>query len=644
MPKVNLGRIRTVFKGEWAPGTYVIDDVVLYAGSAYTCIAIAALSNNPTDTTFWVKSAGGIEFAGVWDTATTYKVNQIVTFNGATYIAITAHSSTEPTTSGQTDWITMSGGLKFEGAWNTGTTYQINDLVTFNGSAFIAISNHTGTQPEPAGNAAWAVFAGGFQFEGVWNSGIAYQTNDLVTFNGSSYIAISDHTGTQPEPAGNAAWIVFASGLQFEGAWDISTAYHVNDITILNGSSYIAISDHTGTQPEAAGNAAWVLFASGGDIADQTSNVGKVLSTDGTSTSWANVGVTELGITDGSAGDYLSTDGSGTLTFITPSSGGGTEELARILMKDKIQDASRWKLGLPTLMTGATGCVVVSCANFSCCGGNNCNWTVPSGVTEAQFQLWGGGATGHIACCCGGAPQGAHGTYMIVQKQVTAGHVYCLCAGGAAQQCCCSNHHPCDGCCSFVCSSSDSGSLVAKGGQINFTNYFQNPGAVCGGDCSLGADRSSGCRGLQPCNSCYDFCLDGAGGDGLYCGGAHKCYCCDDSINCCEGKLGWGAENSMTSYGAAIDQGMIPMRSADMCWDKNFYGYMNTSASIAADHSYCARNCVHNFTSETCWGGHCCCYGINMPGMGGYPQVMHGGGTSSGYDRGRSGQVIVTYK
>ena len=322
MPKVNLGRIRTVFKGEWVPGTYVIDDVVLYAGSAYTCIAIAALSNNPTDTSFWVKSAGGIEFAGVWDTATTYKVNQIVTFNGATYIAITAHSATEPTTSGQTDWITMSGGLKFEGAWNIGTTYQINDLVTFNGTAFISISNHTGTQPEPAGNAAWAVFAGGFQFEGVWNSGIAYQTNDLVTFNGSSYIAISDHTGTQPEPAGNAAWIVFASGLQFEGAWDTSTAYHVNDITILNGSSYIAISDHTGTQPEPAGNAAWVLFASGGDIADQTGNAGKVLSTDGTSTSWANVGVTELGITDGSSGDYLSTDGAGTLSFATPSSGG----------------------------------------------------------------------------------------------------------------------------------------------------------------------------------------------------------------------------------------------------------------------------------------------------------------------------------
>jgi|LWDU01.1.fsa_nt_gi hypothetical protein len=515
MGKVNLGRIRTVFKGEWVAAAYVIDDVVLYAGSAYTCIAVAASGNNPTDTAFWVQSAGGIEFMGAWDTSTTYKVNQIATFNGSTFIAITAH------------------------------------------------------------------------------------------------------TGTQPIIGGNAAWVLFASG---------------GDIAVQTGQSGKVLStDGTSTS--------WV---SGNP--DQSGNSGKVLKTDGTSTSWSNVGVTELGVNDGSSGDYLSTDGAGTLSFVTPPSGGGTEELARIVMKDNIQDESRWKLGLPPLMTGATGCVVVSCANFSCCSGNNCNWTVPAGVTEAQFQLWGGGATGHIACCCGGAPQGAHGTYMIVQKQVTAGHVYCLCAGGAAQQCCCSNAGPCSGCCSFVCSSNDPGSLVAKGGQINFTYYFQNPGAACGGDCSVGADKASGCRGLQTCNSCYDFCIDGGGGAGLWCGGAHKCYCCTNSRDCCEGKLGWGAENSMTSNGEAIDQGMIPMRSADMCWDKNFYGYMNTSASIAADHSHCDRNGTHNFTSETCWGGHCCCYGINMPGMGGFPQAMHGGGTSSGYDRGRSGQVIVTYK
>jgi len=226
MPKVNLGRIRTVFKGEWVPGTYVIDDVVLYAGSSYTCIAPATLSNNPTDTTFWVQSAGGIEFTGTWDTAITYKTNQIVTFNQQTYIAITAHSGTEPTATGQTDWSVMAGGFKFEGAWNVATAYQINDIVVFGGSTYIATSNQTGTQPEAVGNASWSLFA-----------------------------------------------------------------------------------------------------AKGDSFADQAGHAGKVLKTNGTDTSWTNVGIPELGIADGDeSGWLLSTDGAGTLSFVTPpiSSAGGT--------------------------------------------------------------------------------------------------------------------------------------------------------------------------------------------------------------------------------------------------------------------------------------------------------------------------------
>jgi hypothetical protein len=112
MARVNLGRIRTVFKGEWAAGAYEVDDVVLYAGSAYTCIAIAASGNDPTDAAFWIKSSGGTEFMGAWDTAVTYSVDQMVTFNGSTYIAITAHSATQPNPTGQTDWgVIAAGGI-----------------------------------------------------------------------------------------------------------------------------------------------------------------------------------------------------------------------------------------------------------------------------------------------------------------------------------------------------------------------------------------------------------------------------------------------------------------------------------------------------------------------------------------------------
>jgi len=162
MARTNLGRIRTVFKGEWAAGTYVIDDVVLYAGSSYICIAIAGASNTPTDTAFWVKSVAGIDFAGTWDTTLTYKIDELVTFNSSTYIALTPHSGTQPTATGQTDWDIVAEGLNYQGIWLISVTYHKNDIVTYQGSSYVAISdNATFYTPTPAGNDGWALFAAG---------------------------------------------------------------------------------------------------------------------------------------------------------------------------------------------------------------------------------------------------------------------------------------------------------------------------------------------------------------------------------------------------------------------------------------------------------------------------------------------------
>jgi len=565
MPKVNLGRIRTVFKGEWVPGTYVIDDVVLYAGSAYTCIAIASLSNNPTDTAFWVRSSGGVEFVGVWDTSTTYKVNQIATFNGATYIAIAAHSATEPTATGQTDWTVLAGGFKFEGEWNSSIPYQINDIVT------------------------------------------------------------------------------------------------------LSGSSFIAISNHTGTQPEAAGNAAWVLYASGGDIADQTSQSGKVLRTDGTATSWSNVGVTELGIPDGSSGQFLSTDGSGTLSFA-----GGSGANARVFMRSHINDPERWKDGLPALMENPTGMVCIGNAGgdnfgtggtgYSSCTGENVDWTVPAGITTAQFQLWGAGAQGQTACCCGGSPQAGHGNYLIVQKSVTPGEIYCLCAGGSNQSCCCSNTEGCSGCCSFVCSADQGGGdMKALGGCKNIGSYFGGAGlhfTGCYSSCSIPPEYTGQCcewPGLHLCNSCTSYCHEDYAMVGMWCGKAYNEWCIPVSSQCYDGRLGNGAEvvASWVTNGHVTDMGMIPSRGGDLCLTANAYGYQTTSAVIAPDHSYCRLGTdggYHSFTSHQDWGGSCCFCGNGypcdgaLPGSGGFPSHVMGGNTSHWFGRGRNGQVVVSYK
>ncbi len=58
MAIVNLGSIKFNWKGAYAGGTaYAVDDVVSYNGSSYVCTA-ASTGNLPTDTNFWDQMSG----------------------------------------------------------------------------------------------------------------------------------------------------------------------------------------------------------------------------------------------------------------------------------------------------------------------------------------------------------------------------------------------------------------------------------------------------------------------------------------------------------------------------------------------------------------------------------------------------------
>jgi|TARA_B100000900_G_scaffold315551_1_gene274453 hypothetical protein len=72
MATVNLGNIKLNWKGAYNAGTaYIVDDVVSYNGSSYVCIQ-ASTGNLPTNTTYWNQmSAKGTDGTDVGTTLTT---------------------------------------------------------------------------------------------------------------------------------------------------------------------------------------------------------------------------------------------------------------------------------------------------------------------------------------------------------------------------------------------------------------------------------------------------------------------------------------------------------------------------------------------------------------------------------------------
>ena len=72
MATINLGNIKFNWKGTYNAGTaYAVDDVVSYNGSSYVCI-LASTNNLPTNTTYWnVMSSAGTNGTDLTSTLTT---------------------------------------------------------------------------------------------------------------------------------------------------------------------------------------------------------------------------------------------------------------------------------------------------------------------------------------------------------------------------------------------------------------------------------------------------------------------------------------------------------------------------------------------------------------------------------------------
>jgi hypothetical protein len=73
--------------------------------------------------------------------------------------------------------------------------------VTYNSSTWLATQASSGPSnpPPPTNTAAWSFEAAGFNFTGAWNSGASYNLNDVATLNGSTYLATAANTNQQPD-------------------------------------------------------------------------------------------------------------------------------------------------------------------------------------------------------------------------------------------------------------------------------------------------------------------------------------------------------------------------------------------------------------------------------------------------------------
>ena len=277
MAEFKLGRIRFVWKGNWTTGTeYYKDDVVRQGGKTFICtVGHTADADFYTDLNFvptkWNQMTDGQEWKGSWTTSTSYKVGDTVKYGGTVYIANTAHTSASTSALGLENnsayWDTFAEGFDWKGDWSINTRYKINDVVSYGGITYICTTGHTSAATTTLGledaSANWQEWNTGLEYKGAWSgSSVRYKVNDIVKYGGGTWICITAHTSQATFAADEAKWAQFNEGIEFEGDWSSATTYQIGDVVRYGGNQYVAKTNNVNYNPRLQ-TTDWDLFSEG---------------------------------------------------------------------------------------------------------------------------------------------------------------------------------------------------------------------------------------------------------------------------------------------------------------------------------------------------------------------------------------------
>jgi microcystin-dependent protein len=166
--------------------------------------------------------------------------------------------------------------LTWRGAWSGSVSYQIADVVSDEGSSFVAIESSTGANPEVS-TAVWELLAqsgtpgargdpgvtgptgpaGGTGLSGA--TGVTGATGATGVIGSTGFAGNTGATGVGATGATGATGV---TGLTWKGGWNGTATYDLNDAVAYGNASYIStMRDNTGIVPPGSG---WELLAGQG--------------------------------------------------------------------------------------------------------------------------------------------------------------------------------------------------------------------------------------------------------------------------------------------------------------------------------------------------------------------------------------------
>ena len=111
----------------------------------------------------------------------------------------------------QQNWLTIINQFSYQGVWESGTSYVVNNLVSYTVSGLNLVYIATSTPPvgtAPTNTQYWRLLTiqgqqgasgEGLSYRQEWNSSTQYATNDAVTYDGALWMALQASQNRLPD-------------------------------------------------------------------------------------------------------------------------------------------------------------------------------------------------------------------------------------------------------------------------------------------------------------------------------------------------------------------------------------------------------------------------------------------------------------
>jgi hypothetical protein len=186
----------------------------------------------------------GLNWLGAWDSGTTYVVDDAVENDGSAYICTAESTNNEPPNASYWDVLASKGdqgdtgdvGMTWMGAWDSGTTYVVDDVVESGGSAYICVLESTNNEPPNA--TYWAVLAskgatGATGPAGTGGTNATSYEGTARTNNAGEYVDVTNFTVDITPTATSYLWIAATFSSKNSSASDYASLYRV----VVDGSA-----------------------------------------------------------------------------------------------------------------------------------------------------------------------------------------------------------------------------------------------------------------------------------------------------------------------------------------------------------------------------------------------------------------------